>query len=469
MKKTMLIPENLEIGFQERSDVMENRLSYITYRKDDGSIAKELSWTGWKSDEIPVEQHKNVPTSGFIISKDVKEHTWHGNTRVKMRIYDPRGFDFEISINNLFMILEVCDINKCEMIGEFVYAWFGSELILLPTNAEVYKRSKEASDNNNNKIAVKDLKVGAIYRTRIIKGETTDYLYLGRRPWHHSKSYNELEIYNDKVSKKIGLYRGDNQNDDYSQTKNAHVFYDFKYKNYCINITNKLAICVEEDSEDFHELDNAFEKTLNASKIVDFKFHDNFNASEFSFFFYPLNNSRYLVVEIENDGNGYRKKGIANIWFMYKDAESNLFYKERAFLDFESRQPYFRTSSDNEKYQKSLNVLIEIYNKDKDNFIKAVKDYDFNYFRKIDSDDLKIIKNEWLGLIILLDGNVSLLKNIYIGGVYGYNVLSFSNTDDEVENIEVDAFFKDNIIPELRPAFWVLENDEEIDCSFDFY
>lgn len=456
MNKTMLIPDNLEIGFQKRSDTMENRLSYITYKKDNGTIAKEKSWNDWKSDDIPVEQYKNIPTSGFIISKDIKDHTWSGNTRVKMRVYDPRGYDFEISINNLFMILVNSDINKCEISGDFVYAWDGAELILLPVNSEEYKISKEASETHNKKISVKELKVGALYKSRIIRGKTSSYLYLGRKEWNDSLSYEKLDLYNEKMSTKLNRYALSNLNDDYSVSKKAHVFYDFEYKMYCINVTNKLATCVEEDYEEFHKIDEDFEKTMHSSKIKDFILTDKLqNEKEKSlYFFYPLSQDRYMVVQTKSYNRYFKEKGIDDIYFVYRDRERNLFYYERAFLNFEKRAntPFFKNKMDQDAIN-SFKALMDQYKIDKEGFISAVKKYNFKYFK--DVVGLTKMTNYWLGLIILFDGDSEKLKD-FNPERYHHSRLK------PMSDVEYEDFFEKNRHPELKQGVWKLENGSEI-------
>jgi hypothetical protein len=50
-----------------------------------------------------------------------------------VRVYDPRNFEFEISVANLLYILEETSSLKGKGLeGEFVYAWEGKELVLLP-------------------------------------------------------------------------------------------------------------------------------------------------------------------------------------------------------------------------------------------------------------------------------------------------------------------------------------------------
>lgn len=55
---------------------------------------------------IPYE-FDNVPTSGFVLNKKVGGDRYSYNPRqTYCRVYDPRGFEFEITVPNLLFILE---------------------------------------------------------------------------------------------------------------------------------------------------------------------------------------------------------------------------------------------------------------------------------------------------------------------------------------------------------------------------
>jgi hypothetical protein len=55
---------------------------------------------------------------------------WLESWSTYCRVYDPRGFEFEISIPNLLYILQECTSTKGKGLdGEFVYAWDGKDLV----------------------------------------------------------------------------------------------------------------------------------------------------------------------------------------------------------------------------------------------------------------------------------------------------------------------------------------------------
>ena len=174
------IPQTLKVGFQKRSDTYSGKLAYVTYINKKNEIAKQTSWDGWRSKDIDVETYDNVPTEGFVLNRRTGGYKSGWNFRqTYCRVYDPRGFEVEISMENLLYILQECTSTKGKGLeGTFVYAWEGPTLILLPAESEDYKASTELQ-NKQEKITIKDLKVGASY-----KGKEKDYLiYIGKMEW----------------------------------------------------------------------------------------------------------------------------------------------------------------------------------------------------------------------------------------------------------------------------------------------
>lgn len=175
------IPETLKVGFNNRYDTYSGKLAYVTYINKKGDIAKAASWNGWIDKNIEVETYENKPTEGFVLNKRAGGYKSGWNFRqTKCRVYDPRGFEVEISVENLLYILQECTSSKGKGLeGEFVYAWSGPELILLPVCSEDYKASTEFMERREN-ITLKGLKVGAAY-----KGSAVDYLiYIGKMEWY---------------------------------------------------------------------------------------------------------------------------------------------------------------------------------------------------------------------------------------------------------------------------------------------
>ncbi len=200
MKEKLYIPTKLKVGFNLRSDTYTGKLGYVIYH--DGKVwRKEAGWESWRqkegqeirewngktydsvklgSDINPLEID-NVPTEGFVLNKKAGGYSSGWNHRATYcRVYDPRGFEFEITIPNLLFILQESNSMRGKGLeGEFVYSWDGKDLVLLPTNCEDYKLSANFTKVQSGKISTKDLEVGCAYKTK----QMQNLVYVGKFNW----------------------------------------------------------------------------------------------------------------------------------------------------------------------------------------------------------------------------------------------------------------------------------------------
>lgn len=163
----MFIPEKCIVGFRKREDTYTGKLGYIIYWDEKNILRKKTSWEGWRSSQIKALEFENIPTEGFVLNKKVGGYNAGWNHRqTYARVYDPRGFEFEITIENLLYILDHCSSVKGKGIeGKFVYGWNGPDLYLLPINDPDCKEYLEHSNllYNPEKISTKNLKIGNTY------------------------------------------------------------------------------------------------------------------------------------------------------------------------------------------------------------------------------------------------------------------------------------------------------------------
>ncbi len=153
---------------------------------------------------IPLE-FDNIPTEGFVLNKKVGGYSsgWDHRSTYS-RVYDPRGFEFEITMENLLFILQECNSMKGKGLeGEFVYAWNGKDLVLLPTSSEDYRQSELYTKAQQGKVSIKELEAGLTYKHKNMQ----DYVYLGR--------FSFFENHSDYSTDTKGL-----------SCKKAHVFYN---------------------------------------------------------------------------------------------------------------------------------------------------------------------------------------------------------------------------------------------------
>lgn len=149
----MIIPDKLKVGFQERDDTYLGKLAFITYYNMDGSLRGEKSFQSWVNNKIDKEEFENKPQKGYILNKGVKRFSSFGENNQKIRIFDPRGFEFEITVDNLLEITQYSNINFQEIEQECIFGWNGNQVYLVPTNISEYKNHLE------NKKTQEDVKV----------------------------------------------------------------------------------------------------------------------------------------------------------------------------------------------------------------------------------------------------------------------------------------------------------------------
>jgi len=190
-QQQLLIPQKINVGFQNRGDTYTAKLGYVIYYDHKGVLRKEKSWQGWRDQKIAPQEFQNVPTEGFVLNRKVGGYKSDWNYRsAKIRIYDPRDWEFEITLENLLFILAVGDCSRGKGLeGQFVYAWDGTELVLLPVASVDYKKSTEYTELQACKVKAKELIPGASYKTK--KQEV--YVYLGKFVKHVVHSNNTLE------------------------------------------------------------------------------------------------------------------------------------------------------------------------------------------------------------------------------------------------------------------------------------
>ncbi len=180
MKNQLFIPDRIKVGFQIRPDTYSKKLAYITYYDEKKQLRKSKSWNSWCDPKIDSVEYDNTPHDGFVLNKDVKRSSeWFSSGRNMIRVYDDRGFEFEITTGNLLFILMTTNCLKREFQGQFVYAWHKTELVLLPVNCEEYNNSTTFSKLQNKSIKTKELVEGCSYKTK----KQNDVVYLGKFEW----------------------------------------------------------------------------------------------------------------------------------------------------------------------------------------------------------------------------------------------------------------------------------------------
>ena len=178
--KQLFIPDKIKVGFQKRDGTYTGKLAYVIYYDLKNVLRKEKSWQSWRDHKIAAQDIDNTPMEGFVLNKGVggqrQSYGWNARNEY-IRVYDPRDFEFEISVANLLFILRECDCSRGKGLeGKFVYAWDGTELVLLPERSSDYQNSKKYTTLQAQGVKAKELIPGASYETK--KQEIL--VYLGR-------------------------------------------------------------------------------------------------------------------------------------------------------------------------------------------------------------------------------------------------------------------------------------------------
>lgn len=180
MNSAIFLPKTIKVGFQKRSDTYTGQLAYIIYFDQKGVLRKESSWNSWRDTDIEPQEFSNEPTSGFVLNKKVGGYSSGWNHRqTYTRVYDPRGFEFEITVPNLLYILENTNSIKGKGLeGDFVYGWDGKDLILIPTSSPDYITISSFNEkvHSSTSFKGKDLILGATYKFK----DNRNKIYMGR-------------------------------------------------------------------------------------------------------------------------------------------------------------------------------------------------------------------------------------------------------------------------------------------------
>jgi hypothetical protein len=285
MKTTIFIPEKINVGFQNRSDTYTKKLAYVIYFDQKGTLRKEASWQSWRDKKIDNIIYENKPTPGFVLNKKVGGYDTGWNHRqTYCRVYDPRDFEFEITIPNLLYILENTNSIKGKGLeGEFVYGWDGSDLVLIPVDSPDYKEIAELNKLRHEKIKFdgKTLIAGATYKSY----NNIDLIYLGR--FYESNG-------EDKESKGYFFYNRSNK-------------YIECYKSLSNNILDIVDDkCVEDYSnlmDELYKSSRYSEREPKNDKYVAYtfeEFNERFGSAWYREFFYTNESVKYFVEKHRN-------------------------------------------------------------------------------------------------------------------------------------------------------------------------
>jgi hypothetical protein len=312
MQSNLFIPTKLRVGFVNRNDTFTGKLAYVIYYDEKGQIRKETSWDSWRDKNIPAIEIDNKPHAGFILNKGIKRWGHWGDKAEKVRVYDPRDFEFEIDIPNLLGILMHSDVSKRDITQECVYAWANSKLVLLPTNSTEYQESVAYTEKQNKSISTKELQLGHTYSQRKTDKEL---MYVGYFPWYDSDHNN--------YSYSTQILKG-----------KKHIFFDGS--SYVIPSVATLAEDITgEHSDEYADIVDQFHKSYRGSAIVGWELIPHDGGSRY---IKKMDDTSFLTVSYSRLFTYYGKEGVVD------------FLKHCSEHPYESTGKYYNVSNTKEGF-----------------------------------------------------------------------------------------------------------------------
>lgn len=114
---------------------------------------------------------KNELLSGFRLTKSTRR--W-ATSNVVWRVVDPRGFEIEISSENLMTLIKDTTIINGEILGRLIYGRMGAGNILLHEHSEEYVDAQKLTEVVKGNISIKDVKPG--YVVSLYNGLVAEYM-----------------------------------------------------------------------------------------------------------------------------------------------------------------------------------------------------------------------------------------------------------------------------------------------------
>lgn len=344
MKTSIFMPKKINVGYQERNGTYTGKLAYIIYFDEKGKLRKETSWQGWRDKSIDNDILENVPTEGFVLNKKAGGYDTGWNHRqTYVRVYDPRGFEFEITVPNLLYILDNATSTKGKGLeGEFVYGWDGKDLILIPCESPDYQELVKLNELRHKKefVKAKDLKIGATYRTK----DNVEKIYIGK--------FDEYSYSGTKSAKPVFWFA--------TKHNNGYSFDTMK------SISQKFVETISEECvSDYADIFDKLECDRHYSPIDESKtVYTPYTLEEF---LEKFNESSWgIYVFSDNVSDRYEKgdKGRTEINEVTYSKEKGNYY----YYDYENREREWGYSWNKQKerywtsVQKYANTLEEIFN-----------------------------------------------------------------------------------------------------------
>lgn len=362
----LFIPKKIRVGFQNRSDTFTGKLAYVIYYDEKGKIRKETSWLGWCDSKIPSVEIDNTPRNNYVFNKGIRRYSdWGGSGRSVIRVYDPRDFEFEITVDNLIGLLMHSDVSKRDIVEECVFAWAGPELVLLPVNSEEYIQSVEYTAKQDKTISAKDLVKGHIYSQ---KKSDTKLTYIGYYKYYQYDNWG--------WSRQIDKGK-------------RHVFHDGT--NFVIPGVATLADTIlNEVAPDYAGLVDKFFDSTNCKKLVDMLIEPAIQSDTVNDFFKKTDDKEFLHVSVYNRDNTVHP----NFYYYNIDTTNGLIISNtgKRANDYWGYHAGRTSTKEYDDFKKTIEDTghKDMFKIPRDLFVKTMNDLGYGKFSLINEDGKKI-------------------------------------------------------------------------------
>lgn len=201
IEKGFYLPEQFTLNYlirreYDRYDEETSKHIYKHINTDEVS----LSYVNQKGSEFNVSEEcihkkeviKNTPQKGFSINKNTYGEADYKSYVDGVTVFDPRGFEFSISIGNFLHLVRSNVVDHGEIMAECILSWsVKGYLVLLTTNSVGYKEALEYTKKQHLTFDAENLKEGQTYFTKKSKDPL---VYMGRHKFNSSSSYIEREL-----------------------------------------------------------------------------------------------------------------------------------------------------------------------------------------------------------------------------------------------------------------------------------
>jgi hypothetical protein len=258
-QEQLLVPDKIKVGYNKREETYTGHLAYVIYYDHAGVLKKEKSWEGWRNKDIQANDYANEPTEGFVLNRGVggARYSYGWNARNEyVRVYDPRGFEIEITVANVLFILSqgACSPGK-GLEGKFVYAWNKDRIVLLPVASQDYQNCKNYTKLQATTLTAKELVHGASYTTK----KQIVITYVGYF------NYYFIVDFSGNVPRKKADSKG---------FVKIHVFWDGEKFVYIKNVKEISIRNGDSIDPDYANLVDKYNKSPHGSKVVKFSLED---------------------------------------------------------------------------------------------------------------------------------------------------------------------------------------------------